>query len=262
MNETGPDYGLTQSSDSLQGPPIYKSQSRDKTTMKQHRHSNTLSDSNSVKKPDVAHSHPKAVTIPRQSCDFAEFLGIYFGDGSARENPPVLAISLSLSEEKEYALFVSGLIKRLFNISAGLAENRKVDNLQVRIYRVSLVRFFHKNIRKESGFPYWVKRKLTYLMAFLRGIIDTEGSVYRVEREKKRIRIEIKMYNKKLLQDLFEALKLLGFRPRIYVRRNRVTIARQDDVDRYFNKVCSHNPKHVKRYLCLREDHSLNAPVV
>ena len=99
-------------------------------------------------------------------------------------------------------------------------------------------------------------------MAFSRGVIDAEGSVYRVEKGKKRIRVEIKMHNEALLKDLHEALKTFGFHPRIYPERKKVVLACQEEVDRYFNEICSHNPKHVKRYLSLRGKQSLNAPVV
>ena len=79
---------------------------------------------------------------------------------------------------------------------------------------------------------------------------------------RKRVRIEIKMHNKRLLEDLSEALQSLNLHPRIYRERNRVMLARQDEVDHYFNGICSYNLKHVKRYLSLRENQSLNAPVV
>ena len=70
------------------------------------------------------------------------------------------------------------------------------------------------------------------------------------------------MTNKKLLEDVSNGLNLLGYHPRIYLERNRVVLARQDEVDRYFKEVCSHNPKHIKRYLSLRAKHLPTAPVV
>ena len=230
--------------------------------MKQNRDMCVFSGKNLKKKTDSTRSHPKSIRFPKRSSEFAEFLGIFFGDGSTCESPPVVAISLSYSREKEYALFISKMVKRLFNVDAGLVENKKVDNVQVRIYRVTLVRFFQKSIRKKAGVPRWVGRNATCLRAFLRGVMDAEGSVYRVERGKKRIRVEIKMHNEALLKDLCEALKTFGFHPRIYIKRKKVVLACQDEVDRYFNEICSHNPKHFKRYLSLRGKQSLNAPVV
>ena len=121
--------------------------------MKQKQSMRVFSGNPFTKKTSSIHSHPKSVRFPKRSPEFAEFLGIYFGDGSARENPPVVAISLSYSRERGYALFISKLIKKLFDIDAGLVENRKVDNVQVRIYRVALVRFFHKSIKRKLVFP-------------------------------------------------------------------------------------------------------------
>ena len=209
----------------------------------------------SEKHLQLNHSHPKPIVIPNQNCEFAEFLGIYFGDGSATENPPVVTVSLSYSEEKEYASFVCALLHKVFGIKAGVVEHRKVDNIQVRIYRINLVRFLKANIKRDHGIPDWIKVNSSFLTAFIRGLMDCEASVYRVEKGKKRIRIELKIHNKKLLEDMNNALHSLGYHPLIYLERNRLALARQEEVDRYFKEIGSHNPKHMKRYLSLRENH-------
>lgn len=208
------------------------------------------------------HSHPKPIANPKQSSEFAEFLGIYFGDGSATENPPVVTVSLSYSEEKEYASFVCELIHKVFGIKAGVVEHRKADNVQVRIYRINLVRFLKTNIKRDHGTPEWIKTNSSFFTAFIRGLMDCEASVYRVEKGKKRIRIELKMHNKKLLEDLNDALHSLDYHPLLYLERNRLALAKQEEIDRYVKEVGFHNPKHTKRYLSLRENHLSRAPVV
>jgi len=210
----------------------------------------------------ASYSHPKSVTFPERCNEFAEFLGIYFGDGSISDNPPVIVISLSYSTEKEYALFISKLIKKVFKTKAGMVQGKRTDNVQVQIYRISLVRFFEANIKRNFGIPAWIKENSNYLTSCLRGIMDSEGSVYRVERGRRRIRVELKIYNQKLLEDVCEALKSLNFHPCIYRKRNRLVLARQEEVDRYFNDVGSHNPKRMKRYLSLRGNLTFGAPVV
>jgi intein/homing endonuclease len=209
----------------------------------------------SKKSLQLNHSHPKPIALPSQSSEFAEFLGMYYGDGSAAENPPVVTISLSYSEEKEYASFVRELIQKAFGITAGVVEHKKADNIQVRIYRIILVRFLKENIKRESGIPDWIEANPKFFSAFVRGLMDCEASVYRVEKGKKRIRIELKMHNKKLLEDVNTALLSLGYHPLIYLERNRLALARQEEVDRYFKEIGTHNPKHMKRYLSLRENH-------
>jgi len=201
------------------------------------------------------HSHPKPIVIPNQNCEFAEFLGIYFGDGSATENPPVVTVSLSYSEEKEYASFVCELLYNVFGTKAGVVEHKKANNIQVRIYRINLVRFLKVNIKRDKGIPDWIKVDSNYLTSFIRGLMDCEASVYRVEKGMRRIRIELKMRNKKLLEDTNDALKSLDYHPRIYLERNRLVLAKQEEVDKYFSEIGFHNPKHMKRYLSLRENH-------
>jgi len=203
----------------------------------------------------VWRSHPKSVFIPYQTCEFAEILGIYFGDGSATENPPVVTVSLSYSEEKDYAFFVRKLFQEVFRTDVGIVEHKKADNIQVRIYRINLVRFLKEAIKRDLGMPNWIKSNSSFLCSFIRGLLDCESSVYRAEKGKKRIRIELKMRNKRLLEDVNNALLSLGYHPLIYLERNRLALARQEEVDRYFKEIGAHNPKHTKRYLSLRENH-------
>lgn len=166
----------------------------------------------------------------------------------------MVTISLSYSKEKEYAFFVRELLQRIFETDVGVVEHKKADNIQVRIYRITLVRFLKKNINRNLGMPNWVKSNPRFLCSFIRGLMDCESSVYRVEKGKKRIRIELKMHNKKLLEDLNNALLPMGYHPLVYLERNRLALARQEEVDRYFKEIGSHNPKHTKRYLSLREN--------
>lgn len=180
---------------------------------------------------------------------------MYYGDGSATENPPAVTVSLSYSEERDYASFICELLYRMLGIKAGVVENRKVDNVQVRIYRINFVRFLKANVKREQGIPNWVKVNSSFLICFIRGLMDCESCVYRVEKGMNRIRIELKMHNKKLLEDVNNALKSLSYHPRIYLERNRLVLAIQEEVDRYFKEIGSHNPKHIKRYLSLRENH-------
>jgi hypothetical protein len=180
---------------------------------------------------------------------------MYYGDGSATENPPVVTISLSYSEEKEYASFVYELLYRMLGIKAGIVEHRNMNNVQVRIYRINLVRFLKANIKRDQGMPDWVKVDPCFVSSFIRGLMDCESSVYRVEKGMKRIRIELKIHNKRLLEDVNNALASLGYHPCLYTKRNRLVIARQEEVDKYFKEIGFHNPKHTKRYLSLRENH-------
>lgn len=204
------------------------------------------------KKCYASYSHPKPVAFPKQCNEFAEFLGIYFGDGSISDRPPVITISLSHSKEREYAFFIKKLIEKLFKVKAGIVRIEGTDNIHVRIYRVDLVRFFERNIERNSGFPKWIKENPGYIISCLRGMMDSEGSIYRVERGKRRIRIELKIFNLKLLEDVYRALESFGFHPRIYRTRNKVILARQEEVDRYLREIGFHNSKHIKRYLSLR----------
>lgn len=196
---------------------------------------------------------------PRKSVELAELTGIILGDGGLSENQ--LTITLNYKDDKDYILFVIKLMEKLFGVSPAVYPKHKssVDNIV--ISRRQLVKFLTQRIGLKKGnkiknridIPQWIKNNKKFKIACVRGLIDTDGSVfthtYKVGGKwysyKK---LDFTSLSQPLLTSVFAILKKLGLHPRI-ARHKSVRLDSALDMERYFSVVETHNPKHLRRYL-------------
>ena len=107
--------------------------------------------------------------------------------------------------------------------------------------------------------PAWIKTKTSYQMAFIRGLLDTDGCVYTdrhtiKEREYKNIGMAFTNRSLPLLLDFKETLESIGLHP-TQKTKYTVFLRREEEIRRYFKVIGSSNPKHtnkVKMYFSLK----------
>lgn len=193
-----------------------------------------------------------------RSCRLAEFVGIMLGDGGI--SPRQLTITLHKEDDKEYGTFVVSLIEELFDVSASVRPSPKEAATNYVISRTELVHFCVNNvglkqgdkIRQQVDVPKWIKRDRQYMIACVRGLIDTDGCVfthqYSVRKKQyKYKKLGFSSRSKPLLVFVFSALKRFGLHPR-YAGDHEVRLDRIADVKHYFEIIGTHNPKHLKRF--------------
>lgn len=200
----------------------------------------------------------KDIKIPRLSKNLAEFTGILIGDGGITQSQ--VTVSTNSVEDRKYGYFIKKLIKQLFYVNASIYFINSRTVMIIAVSRKKLVEFCNKKLGLKIGnklkqgldIPAWVKDNLEFEKACIRGIMDTDGCVF-TERHK----IKDKFYNYKrlnitsaspaLIKSVFDIFYKLGLNPRI--RHNRqVQIEDKDNIEKYFNIIGTHNPKHLKRY--------------
>lgn len=94
----------------------------------------------------------------------------------------------------------------------------------------------------------WVWKKDVLLKSCLRGLIDTDGSVYRLKPHWPNLtQIFFKNNNDRLLKEVRRAFKNLGFHPS-KVFGNRIVLTRQDEIGRYLDLVGTNNDTHLAEY--------------
>lgn len=81
---------------------------------------------------------------------------------------------------------------------------------------------------------------------FLRGFFDTDGSIYK--KYDHYAQISFRNHNKDILNFIYGLLRSMGFNPSYERRFGNVFIHRQKEVDSFFRKIGSSNPKHIVRY--------------
>ncbi len=212
-------------------------------------------------------SRVKRIRFPQHSAKLAELIGIILGDGNliefvkAGKGVAYYAVRITgHSEESDYyENYIIPLCRELFLDEPKKYLHKDRKEMFVILCGKMYVEFFKKHglrpgskTKSQCTIPCWIRENETYLRACVRGLIDTDGSIYRMD---KWVQICFKNFNKKLLVDFRESLLSLGF----YASRithNKVYISRKAHIQKFYKEIGFSNPKHKRRY------HRFYSPVV
>ena len=198
------------------------------------------------------------VVVVKRNIFLAEFMGILFGDGHVGKYQT--SITLDSQTDAEYIDFIVANIQKHFKITPGTRKRKGARAIEICISSVSfskhMVRYGMKEgnkIKKGFRIPNWIFESKVYLKVFIRGLFDTDGTVYmdrKVVGGKQYMYsgIAITSASVELRADIMRALQLLGFSPTCTEKQNSVFLRTRKDVKSYFSIVSSHNPKHCVRY--------------
>ncbi len=201
------------------------------------------------------------IRVPEPSPLLAEFFGIIFGDGNVYANERYGAYQIRVAchpvQEQEYAEFVSKLFMALFGLKT--SHIRRGRGLYTCADSRELADFLLKNLpglKARFSFPPWLWADNECLRAFVRGLSDTDGSIYRLSNKNPdTLRIRFKNADKSLSAAYRKALLKLGFHPSRLTYRN-VFLTRKEDIERYLKEVGFNNTKHRKRLLKIAPSYS------
>lgn len=201
---------------------------------------------------------PRSIIQPNRSEGLAEFIGVVLGDGSITKRQ--IVIYLHYRDDAEYGEFVAKLARNLFSVPVAKYFRESCSINMFVISRSALVDFFvtqlglsiGNKVKHQVDLPQWIKRNKKFAVASLRGLMDTDGSVFA---ERHNIngkvytypRLVFTNYSKPLIVTVFRVLKNLGFAPKIRSRGIRVALEKKQDILKYFKIINSHNPKHKTR---------------
>lgn len=200
-------------------------------------------------------TNPRSIRLPRKSTKLAEFLGIMMGDGTLA--PYHIAITLNAVDDLEYSYFVSKIIEELFQTEAKRYSKKDAKVLNIVVSRIKLVDYLRKlglpkgdKVKQRLSIPNWIKSNKKYARACVRGLVDTDGSVYE---HRYSVKGKIYCYTKisftsastLLCKEVENILKSEG----IKTSRSEKNVRIEDfaSVNCYVKKFKSHNPKHLKK---------------
>lgn len=198
------------------------------------------------------------ITLPKRAAPLAELIGIIWGDGNIYINNKYgvhqIRIASHYLQEKEYSVFISKLIEKLFGIKPTIKQKGSCN--YVCVDNKYLAHFLmREGIRKNSGVPFkipvWIEQNTDFLKAFVRGLTDTDGSVYRLsKKDSATIRISFKNTNLELSLAYRKSLLALGYNPSKLIYGN-VFLTKKSDTTKYLKEISFHNKKHLKRIKCI-----------
>lgn len=220
----------------------------------------SLGGQNAIKvlsKLNTAFKNEKSVIV-RKNIFLAEFMGILFGDGHVGKYQTT--VTLDSKTDAEYIDYIVEYIQKHFHITPGTRKRKDARAIEIYISSVSFSRQMVQHgmkdgnkIKKGFRIPQWIFQSNTYLKVFIRGLFDTDGSVYM---DRKMVRgkpyaysgIAITSASPDLRNDIVRAFKQLGFSPTCTTKQNSIFLRTRKDIKSYFSKITSHNPKHCVRY--------------
>ncbi|MDD5416473.1 MAG: LAGLIDADG family homing endonuclease [Candidatus Aenigmarchaeota archaeon] len=204
----------------------------------------------------------KIINTPKKNEKLAEFVGIMLGDGNIYSSKKYgiyrIKITGNSITDKEYLLeFVKPLIEDLFNSKVSFGFEKDRLGLNLRLASFNLLNFLltiglipGDKIQNKITIPRWIKQNNEYLIACIRGLIDTDGTVFEQARGSGRWSIGFKNNNRILLEDVREALISLGFHP-TNITINAIFICRQEEINLFLKRISFNNLKHKLKLVAL-----------
>lgn len=167
------------------------------------------------------HNMPRIIiNKPKHSEKLAEFVGIMLGDGSISKTNYTIYITLNRFIEKHYSKYVSNLIRELFKINPHIFYPRNKNTIQIRVNSLELFNFLNEiglvTGTKNKEIPSWIVEKRNLMMAAMRGLFDTDGSVYMTS---KNCIMDYTITHKIMRKQAYLFLKELGVSPFIACER-------------------------------------------
>jgi|SRR3989344_403430 len=190
--------------------------------------------------------NPK-IGIPKiKNGSLAEFIGILLGDGHL--TPTQVTVTLG-KKEKSYALHVKSLMEDIFEASPRIAVDKKGDRT-VYFGSTLIVKWLrsmglaYNKTKSQVNIPKWCFKDKSTKRGVLRGLFDTDGSIYRL-----RYGIQVSFCNssKPLLSSVRRMLSDLGYFPS-QISNGRIYLTRRSDIGKYVQDIGFNNKKHLQRF--------------
>lgn len=194
----------------------------------------------------------------------AEFVGAVLGDGHIfyhkSQNVGVYGIRIAgdIKLDKDYHTnYLLNLGKDIFGIDGKILLRIKEKNSGrfLDFYSKHLVEIFKEmlifpgnKIKNQSTIPKWIILNETFLKHCLRGLIDTDGSIFKMlNKDNNILRIGFTSHNLTLLNDVRSSFIRLGFHPSKIISNRQIFLSRKSDITKYLKDIGFSNKRHLDR---------------
>ena len=213
----------------------------------------------------------KSIKFPLESVELAELFGIMLGDGNLTKRKAYrigtyqAKIVGDSRHDKKYLLeYVKPLINKLFGIDVTNYYSKYGNALYIVATGKKLVEFLETKgfksgdkIINQLEIPPWIKKDKNFLKRCIRGLYDTDGSVYKLTNQNS-YQICFTNYNKKLMRDVREGLLSLEINPSQITKGRDLLITKKSELRKFLNEIGFKNSRHLDKV----ERWNLNSPIV
>ncbi len=211
-----------------------------------------------------SNGNTKKINIPKESKEFAEFYGAMLGDGNSHRTKYYNSISDKRGIymirivgdsrlDKDYLInYIKPIIEKLFlvNVRQGIFKN--TNAMFVEVHGCRLVEFLEKKgfppgnkIKNKLRIPGWIRRNELYLRKCLRGLYDTDGSVYKLTNQNSH-QICFTNVNFQLMNDVRDSLLNLGINCS-KISNKDLYITKKSELRKFLKLVGFSNNRHLKK---------------
>lgn len=198
-----------------------------------------------LKKPKC-NNRRNDITIPTEhSPELAEFVGILLGDGHISATQVMVTLGL----KDVYVSHVARLIKKVFGVTSKVTVS-KSGHKTVYFGSTAAVRWLRQmglvshKVREQVCIPAWIAKDKRFMQAALRGLFDTDGSVYKLRYG---MQISFCNHSRPLIEGVRNFLITLGFSPSKISGYN-LYLTKRVDIVKFFREVGFKNKKHIVRF--------------
>lgn len=206
-----------------------------------------------------AKSHRKVIRLPDECGELAELMGIIFGDGGIN-NEWQLVISLNAEADREYAVYISQLLRSLFDIKVAQRRRPRQKTTVLVCSSMNLLDFLVQKgavrgnkIAQEIDIPQWIRDNAEYQKAFVRGLVDTDGCLYIHKhtvggRQYEHIGFCFTSLSLPLIQSVAAILRKHLIEPHITDKGRRIYLYNSRSVSEYLRIFGSSNPRILRKF--------------
>ncbi len=168
----------------------------------------------------------------QKSAELAELIGVILGDGYIGKFPrtEILAI-FSNSNNPGFVNRYATLVEDIFNKRPRLLKQKDSNCIKISIYQKDISKRLgiSSGARKEQKIriPSWILKDKRYLIRYLRGLYEAEGS-FAVHKSTYTYKFIFTNRNESLLDNVYNGLKILGFHP--HRSKYKIQISKKKEV--------------------------------
>ncbi|MEK6984045.1 MAG: LAGLIDADG family homing endonuclease [Nanoarchaeota archaeon] len=218
----------------------------------------------------------RGLVLPKTpSEELAEFIGILTGDGFinyyANKKIYITDIAGNKNLDREYLeVYISNLIKKLFNVNCKIYYKKNQKSICARllskgIYNYLVLVGFKDGKKEQIGIPSWISENDNLMTSFVKGLIDTDGSLMLTKKPSKISLfypiISIKVKSKVLVEQTGKFFEKIGFKVNIIKDKlcidkrgykdtliSSVIISGRKNLDLWMVKINFRNKRHLDKY--------------
>ncbi len=207
----------------------------------------------------------KKIILPHDSEKLAEFYGIMLGDGNShrtnyyksRNNKRGVYMIRVVGDsrlDKDYLVnYVKPLVEGLFNLKVNIHFFKNKNAIYIESYSKELVSFLEgkgfipgNKIKNKLKIPDWIKSNPSFLIECIRGLYDTDGSVYKLTNQNS-YQFSFTSYNLPLLRDIRESLLRLDINCSKISKGKEIYITKKSELRKFLKLVGFHNHRHLNK---------------